>query len=340
VFFTPGASQKVRANLQVFNDNGTTLIADGILVDYNDQFSSKVDNLDAIKAANTNENVSILRDNKSLIIERRQTIAADDTIQLSIKGVKVQNYQWELILKNMNAEGRTGFFIDKYLKTSTPLDLDGTSKIRFSIQNIAGSYAADRFMIVFNQPIPLPPVSIPAIIARRNNDNTITVKWKIAYERNMCQYLVERSPDGIHFTSISSVQAVANNGTTRMYSHLDGQPLVGYNYYRIKALNTGLPMYSAIVKVEPITAESIVLVYPNPVTDKKMNIHFNNMQAVEYKVELFNNAGQLSYRTKVAINTINENKVINLGKNVTTGHYELMVTGQDGTKISLAVIVQ
>ncbi|HMJ46647.1 MAG TPA: T9SS type A sorting domain-containing protein, partial [Ferruginibacter sp.] len=332
VFFTPGASQKVRANMQVLNNDGTTLIADGILVDYNDQFSSSVDNLDAIKAANTNENVSILRDNKSLIIERRQTISADDTIQLNIKGVKVQNYQWELILKNMDAEGRTGFFIDKYLATSTPLNLDGTTKIRFAIQNIAGSYANDRFMIVFKQTIPLPPVSIPSITASRNSDNTITVKWKILYERNMSNYLVERSGDGIHFTSISTVLPVANNGTTRIYDELDAQPLFGFNYYRVKALNTALPMYSAIVKVDPIKTASVLTVYPNPVTDKKMNLQFNNLPSGDYRIELFNNAGQLTFSTKITNNSTYENKAISLGNGITTGNYELVVTGQDGIK--------
>ncbi|HMJ48031.1 MAG TPA: T9SS type A sorting domain-containing protein, partial [Ferruginibacter sp.] len=339
VNFTPGAEQKFRANMHVINPDGSTLIADGILVDYNDGYNRGVDYLDAIKPANTNENVGIRVDNKLLVIERRNTIAADDTIRLNVSGVRVQDYKWELIAQNMDADGRSGFFIDKYLGTSTPLNLNGTNTVRFAIQNIPGSYASDRFMVVFKQTTLL-PATIPAISATRNSDKTISVNWKIAHERNIQQYQVERSNDGIRFTSIASQLPVANNGGSPEYAQNDASPLYGYNYYRIKALNTGTPMYSAIVKVDPLQSESYITIYPNPVSGGKMNIHFENLPAGDYKVELYNTIGQLSFNTRVQIGSISESKLINLAKMVAKGNYQLNVTGEDGTKRVHAVIIE
>ena len=93
-----------------------------------------------------------IRDRSIIVIERRAMIDRQDTLHLNMLRMRAQSYQWEINSSNMDYPGRTGFLIDRYLNTSTPLDLAGTTTVNFNVANIAGSYAADRFIIVFNQP--------------------------------------------------------------------------------------------------------------------------------------------------------------------------------------------
>ena len=63
---------KLRATLYSFNSDNSTYIADGLLVNYKDDYSNTVDNLDAIKQINSSENFALKNGNKLLVIERRQ----------------------------------------------------------------------------------------------------------------------------------------------------------------------------------------------------------------------------------------------------------------------------
>ena len=68
---------------------------DGTLNNYDDSYSNNVDDMDAIKSPNTAENLSIKTANKLLVIERRHTIAEQDTIFLNLTGTKVQKYRFQ-----------------------------------------------------------------------------------------------------------------------------------------------------------------------------------------------------------------------------------------------------
>ncbi|OQP57569.1 SprB repeat-containing protein [Niastella populi] len=65
--------------------------------------------------------------------------------------------------------------------------------------------------------------------------NNIVLKWKTAEEANTSHFDVERSTDGVHFTTIQQVKA---SGTlTGNYSATDNQPLAGKLFYRLKMVD-------------------------------------------------------------------------------------------------------
>ena len=63
-----------------------------------------------------------------------------------------QEYQFEIIAENVDANNLTAFLKDKYLKITTPLNLGGTTKVKFSITADAASAPENRFSIVFEKP--------------------------------------------------------------------------------------------------------------------------------------------------------------------------------------------
>ena len=142
---------ELRTNLYGINAEGTPFLADGTLIQYADDYSNAIDGMDANKLVNTSENLSVVSGGKDLVIERRQPIIASDTVFYNLTNVRAQPYRYEFIASNLSANGLQGFIEDNYLQTKTPLNMEGTTIVNFTIENIPGSYAANRFRIVFRE---------------------------------------------------------------------------------------------------------------------------------------------------------------------------------------------
>jgi hypothetical protein len=333
-----GFQQSVRANLFVVAAD-TTLLADGILANFDDSASNAVDYNDALKIANGSENVSLKRNGTLLSIESRQSVSTSDTLFLNLSGLRIQHYKWELVNTGMDQDGITGFITDSYLNTITPLNMNGITEVSFAVENIAGSYAANRFMIVFKMAVVL-PVNITGISANRISNNNIAVDFNTENEVNMMQYEVERSSDAMNFGSIGTIAPKANNGGSANYIYYDLKPLGGNNYYRIKAISIGGRIqYSAIVKVAPGKNVMSINVYPNPVVDKTMNVQFSNQAEGIYSLILSNIAGQVVYQNSISVNNSNTVRSVSLKTGITSGKYELVVLSSDGSKTVQQIII-
>ncbi len=139
----------LRANLYMFNPETTApVLMDGVFVEYGANYADEVNDDDATKMTNTSENVGMRRSNKLLSIERRHAIHTTDSIYLNLTGVRVQGYQWEINLLHLDFSGEV-FLLDNYLNTKTTLRNHDINRVRFNIINVPGSYAADRFTIIF-----------------------------------------------------------------------------------------------------------------------------------------------------------------------------------------------
>ncbi len=95
---------------------------------------------------------------------------------------------------------------------------------------------------------------------------------------------------------------------------VDEHPQYGLNYFRVKAVeNNGRSKYTNIAKVFFGKSISGIAVFPNPVTDGKINLYFTGEQAGDYTANLFNSAGQLMKTTKLAQMNGNGNATIRNG---------------------------
>ena len=156
----------------------------------------------------------------------------------------------------------------------------------------------------------------------------------------MDNYKVERSLDGTHFTEIGSQPPLANNGGGASYSYLDKYASEGVNYYRVRgnSLN-GAVQYTAVVKVGPLGKESVISVYPNPVTDGIVNLHFENQLKGNYNVSITNKIGQLIHSEKVAVQNSNTVQMISIG-GIASGSYQATVTDESGTGTTISFVVR
>lgn len=145
----PQAGQ-LRTNLNVITTTGNILL-DGNRVRFNRGWSDAVDINDAAKLNNTGENLGLYRHGKILSVESRAPLKRTDTIYYHLGMLKAQQYELEIIPEQIHEPSLQGFLEDRFLHTSTPVSLALPTHYPFAILNDPGSYASDRFYIVFRK---------------------------------------------------------------------------------------------------------------------------------------------------------------------------------------------
>ncbi|QEC66767.1 T9SS type A sorting domain-containing protein [Panacibacter ginsenosidivorans] len=196
--------------------------------------------------------------------------------------------------------------------------------------NKNGITAFNKFSVVNIGNIIL-PVTLTNIKAYQKN-NTIDIDWTALNELNMDHYEVERSANGTSFNTIENVDARNNDIAENYYTVHDTRPVLGNNFYRIKAVNkNGEVSYSVIVVVNIGTAKSSVTVQPNPVFNKIINLQLNNVAAGNYTIVISNMSGQQIYNQKIEHGGGNAMQQIILPSSIARGVYIVSVFNKVAT---------
>lgn len=230
--FAPDDFGQLRSNLYIVAPDGSTVLMDGSLTQYYSGYSNNIDVMDARKMSNFSENWGMLRNDRVYVIERRHTIESSDSIFFKMWNMRIITYQIELIASDLEKDGRQAVLEDKYLNTSTPVDLSGNTYANFSVTTDPASKASDRFRIIFSNEVAagLLPLDFTSVSAFEKN-NSVDIKWGTANEKNVKQLDVERSLNGKDFSKLNSV--ASQNNSVNNYHWVDASPMEGNNYYRI-----------------------------------------------------------------------------------------------------------
>jgi len=328
---------QIRSNLYIVAPDASTTLMDGTLTQYDSGYSNNIDGYDARKITNPSENFGMLRGSTVLIIERRHTIIGNDSIFFKMWNMRIITYQLEFITNNLNKPGRVGVLEDKYLKTATPIDLNGTSHINFSVTADPASMATDRFMIIFSTPgySPLPLTFISANAFQQNNQ--VNIDWTTANENNMKQYNVERSADGNHFVQETVLKAI--NSSYNNYHWVDTYPVQGYNYYRLRSTEVdGKINYSGIMKVFVSKDKQVIQVFPNPATANNLNLQLINQQPGLYEIRLINSFGQTFMTRSIQYSGSSSIENLKPGQSIPKGIYQLEIKTPGGEKKVISVV--
>jgi len=311
-------------------------IVDGNRVLYSTDFSNGFANEDASKISNTGTNFGIVSNARQLMVEGRKPIINTDTIHYNMSGLLNQQYRLSFEPLNLGSTGLYAELIDGFLNTRTPVSLTDSSWYSFETTSNSASKAANRFMLVFRAPAGPLPVTFVSIAALRQADRSIKVNWEVANEVNIEKYEVERSADGRNFAGILSNDAT----NSRQYTKNDLSPLADDNFYRIKAIGlAGDITYSNIVKVVAEKSPALIVVSPNPVKGKQLNIRFIKQPAGEYTLQLTNNLGQEVYKGNVTVNSAAMVKTISLHPSTAGGSYSLVVINKKGERVSTELVM-
>ena len=231
---------------------------------------------------------------------------------------------------HLNSSGILAWLEDDYLQTKTPLDLEGTTTIDFTVMNIAGSYASERFKIVFRPAAPAAPLPVTFVSIKASQKNAdIMVEWKVEAESNLDHYDVEKSFDGNNFSKAGAVSVGKTNAGN--YHWLDQEPVSGSHYYRIRSVDIdGKTSLTQIVKVMIDHTTGTISVYPNPITNGVVNLQMGNQPKGVYGLRLLNPVGQVLLSKKMEHPGGNHTEKINWDYKMARGMYQLEVTKPGG----------
>jgi hypothetical protein len=111
------------------------------------------------------------------------------------------------------------------------------------------------------------PVSLVDFRTQNLSNESILILWKTDAEINTSHFEIEHSIDGIHFNYLDKVKSLSNNGIGQNYSYVFADPVVGYNYFRIKIADFDKSFTFSPVRVERINnPDEIFKIKPNPCT--------------------------------------------------------------------------
>ncbi len=328
------SSSIIRTNLFQLQ-NGTPVLYDGVMNRFDDGFVSDLNQDDAEKLGNFNENLGILRDGKTLAIESRPMPTTTDTIHYRLGQVRMTNYRFVLQTQGMAHAGAQAYLEDLFTHTSTPVEMNGETTYDFTISNNPSSYATSRFRLVFR---PLAPVPVTYTdVKAEKDDKRVRVSWTVEHEVNIVRYQIEKSTDGTSFTSINQQTATGS----RAYLGYDEQPVKGNNYYRVKAIGSdGSVIVSRIVRVV-YEGAPMITVQPNPIpTDGIMQVFMTDMPTGRYKAVLIDATGRQVYRTVINHNGLNQLYRLAPDQKMAQGMYQLILTGPDGQKTTVKVLYE
>lgn len=327
-------------NMYSINATGNNILVDGVLQNFDNAYSAGIDNFDVRKIMNIYDNIAIKNGNYNLIVERRPNLVVTDTIKLSITGMRVSSYSLEIdpsVLANLTMNA---FLIDKYLQTETPVSFIDVTNYSFNITTDVASKAWDRFMIVFKA---IPSLYFTTISATRNSNTTISVTWGTQAERNVLSYELEQSNDGTNFTTLLTQMPTANNGGNANYNRLDANASKKANWYRVKALGTNnIVKYSSIAMVNAVEVEKKVegniSIFPNPINDGMVNIHFTNKKIGKYNVKIVNNIGQTIKSENLQLQNATSTSILKVN-NSAKGNFQLILTDIENNKTIIPFIL-
>ncbi len=153
------------------------------------------------------------------------------------------------------------------------------------------------------------------------------IQWTTTSEVNNHFLTVERSKDGLHFETLSAINAVSNNTLENSYSVTDPYPFENKTYYRLKQTDLdGKETYFKILALSCGGDNKSITISPNPVLNKfQLNLS-KNLKPV--KIKILTVSGTVI--NKIESSALQGNAISIDVNNLAAGLYFLQITTENG----------
>jgi hypothetical protein len=149
---------------------------------------------------------------------------------------------------------------------------------------VTGNYKAN-FSIT--TPLALNLVSLNGLVA----EDKIKIKWVVQNDIDIVKYEVQKSENGVSFTTINTTIA-KQLSTESNYVFTDLNPILGTNYYRVKAFNRNESVnLSKVFRIYYGIVGNTIFIYPNP-SGNDLAVRIVAVYKGNYRLSVLNNNGQ------------------------------------------------
>jgi hypothetical protein len=229
--------------------------------------------------------------------------------------------------------------------TTSPFSPSGTSNsvAYYELTGITSfSGGSGGFSINDGSPTLL-PVELISFTARAVDDKFVQLDWTTATEINNDRFEVQRSFDGLSFTTIGIVQGNGNSSQPISYRLNDNEPQRGVNYYRLKQIDYDETFeFSRIVSAvinSDVSLFSVANIRPNPASDK-LHIDIRSSGKADLNLTFVNNLGQpVKKSSSILQGSGKETLVIDI-QDLPAGVYHVQISGQLKTELHRIIVVK
>jgi hypothetical protein len=153
------------------------------------------------------------------------------------------------------------------------------------------------------------PVLFTQFDAKCTNTGTL-ISWATGQESNSSKFEIERSANGITWSSIGTVAAAGTSSSNRAYQQID---LAGGSaFYRIKQIDKdGQFIYTEVARTNCQVKNISSLIYPVPAKDL-LNVVIKSDRSVRTQLMVYDLQGKLVKKIDASIMSGNNNFRINL----------------------------
>lgn len=126
---------------------------------------------------------------------------------------------------------------------------------------------------------------------------SVKLNWATTMEENFSEFMIQRSADGITFENIGEVKGQGFNiyDIESKYSFTDEAPLLGPNYYRLKAVDIDNSYEFSEVRVVKMNGSKKLAVYPNPSTGEQLGVRVNFNPEESDRIMIIDQVGVVVY---------------------------------------------
>lgn len=161
----------------------------------------------------------------------------------------------------------------------------------------------------------------------------IRVSWRVTGEENNGVYTVERSNNGVAFTTLESFSARG----VEDYSVMDNRPLNGNNFYRVAfSTKEGRTVYSKTIVSAFTSKDSFKSYYGY---DGRIMVNVDLDTHGTYQLAVVNYMGQVMYKSELKYDGSKSSLEISPGSTLPPGIYAVVLSG-NGLRLSCQILVR
>jgi hypothetical protein len=181
------------------------------------------------------------------------------------------------------------------------------------------------------------PVTFANFTVAADKDRVV-INWKTATEQNNSHFDIERSNDGLRFSTIATVEGSGTSSIAHTYTTYDNSPYNGVNYYRIKQYDIDGKFAVSSIRSINMLVQATGKVYPNP-SHGDVNFTLQNNQSGSITAILTDLSGKIVHQEIIQTNTAASSYKLNLKTKLATGMYVLQLKGESVSE-SIKIAIQ
>lgn len=180
------------------------------------------------------------------------------------------------------------------------------------------------------------PVELIYFTAKKSLSD-IKLSWATSKEENFSHFVVQHAANGVDFSDLTEIRGAGyNTESINRYTYTHAIPLIGHNYYRLKAidLNGEFEYFGPVV--ERFNGSKALWINPNPSSAEKVEFKTNFTPEESDRIQVYNQVGLVM--ADVMVNQLAG--VVYFNEPLKPGSYILRYATINETKFARFVVVK